>query len=87
MHRYSAPLPELADTHDTAHAAATRAPSEDSTEESDIEEGSPTSMVHVGAPPPPPPPIPKIGGLTPPQQLIDASMSPILRNTTHENEI
>ena len=50
---------------DEAHAATTCAPSDYSTDDSDIDDGSPTSMVHVGAPPPPPPPIPQLGGLPP----------------------
>ena len=77
-HRFSGALPTL------ATAADMHPPSDLSTEES--HEGSPTSMVHVGAPPPPPPPIPQLGGLPPPQQLVEASMSPILRSTTREED-
>ena len=68
-------------------------------EEEDVEIGSPTSAVHLGDPPPPPPPIraestttsgthtttraEQVGLMTPPQQLLQLSASPIENSSRH----
>ena len=94
----SGKLPPMVDLDEEGSlwAAAAEPPSDtpsDVEESEEIEEyGSPSSAVHLGAPPPPPPPTPTVstptattnygqrtGALTPPQSLQDTGLSPIER--------